>query len=174
MPADPSNNDNYMPLYCKRSVHIPSIGSQACISRENKKLPIDHDVFEWVDSPDRAQLIPSRMPYKWRYNQDGAAFRLKTRVVVQGSREYDTGTDKAAPVDTLESVHLVIANAAKNDPARKQVGCKSASYDARIPPTAEPVYIVSPAKFECADGRAKQVWRMQARLYGLNLPSCGW
>lgn len=35
---------------------------------------------------------------------------------MQGSHDYGTGTDEAAPVDTPEPVHLVIANAAKNGP----------------------------------------------------------
>ena len=64
--------------------------------------------------PTFAQLIPSRFLYKWKYNHDGVAFRHKTRVVVQGFHEVDIGADKAAPVATLEPVHLLIANAAQN------------------------------------------------------------
>ena len=38
--------------------------------------------------------------------------RQKSRVVVQGFHEADTGADLVAPVASQESVHLLIANAA--------------------------------------------------------------
>ena len=49
----------------------------ASMGDERQSL-IDHDVFEWVDPPDDAQLLPSRFLYNWKRNQDGIAFRQKS------------------------------------------------------------------------------------------------
>ena len=42
--------------------------------RDERQSLIDHDVFEWFDPPDDAQLLPSRFFYNWKYSQDGVAF----------------------------------------------------------------------------------------------------
>ena len=42
--------------------------------RDERQSLIDHDIFEWFDPPDDAQLLPSRFFYKWKYSQDGVAF----------------------------------------------------------------------------------------------------
>lgn len=112
MPADPPNYD--------AAIRGPDAeGWIVSMGKERKSL-IGNDVFDWVYPPKDAQLIPSRYLFKWKYNQDGVPFRQKTRVVVQGSHKADTGgTDKAAPVASLESVRPMITAAAKYVPLLK-------------------------------------------------------
>ena len=105
MPADPPT--------CDDAVNGPDAKGWIASMGEKRKSPTDHGVFDWVYPPDDAQLIPSKFLFKWKYNQEGVAFRQKTRLVVQGFHEADTGADKAAPVASLESVHLLIAHAVK-------------------------------------------------------------
>ena len=92
-------------------------------------------MFDWVYPPDDSQPTPPKFLFKWKYNQDGVAFRQKTRMVVQGFHEADTGEDKAAPVASLESVHLLIAHVAKYSFILKQVDIKTAFLHARVPPS---------------------------------------
>ena len=130
--------------------------------------------MEWVDTPDDAQLLPSRFLYKWKYNQDGVAFRQKSRVVVQGFHEADTGADKAAPVASQESVHLLVAHAAKHGLLLRQAYIRTSFLHDRVPSTAKAVYVIPPKGFECASEQAKQVWRLKAWLFGLRLSPRGW
>ena len=88
-----------------------AVGWRACMAEELRSL-IEHDVFEWVDPPQGIQAILSRFLYRWKCSQDGKPCRQKSRVVMQGFHEADIGTDKAAPVASQESDHLLIANAA--------------------------------------------------------------
>lgn len=110
----------------------------------------------------------------WKYNQDGVAVRAKTRVVVQGFHEADTGVDKAAPVASMESVHLVLAVAAYNHLVLKPADIKTAFLHARIPEDAEPTYVIPPKGFPCSPDQANQVWLLKAWLYGLRLSPKGW
>ena len=166
MPADAPTNDD--------TVSGPDAkGWIARIGEERKSL-IDHDVFDWVYPPDDAQLVPSTFLFKWKYNQDGVAFRQKTRVVVHGFQEADTGADKATPVASLESVRLLIAHAAKYGFILKQVDIKTGFLHARIPPSEKAVYVIPPKDFECIEEQAKQVWHLQTWLYGLRLAPRGW
>ena len=91
---------------------VDAAGWGASMAEKHRSL-IEHDVFEWVDPPEGIQAIPSRFLYRWKCNQDGAACRQKSRVVVQGFHEADTEADEAAPVASQESVHILTANAAK-------------------------------------------------------------
>ena len=100
--------------------------------------------------------------------------RLKSRIVVQGFRQTDTGEDKAAPVASMESVHLLIAMAAKHGFVLKQADVKTAFLHARIPEHADPIYVVPPKGFACSSQQARQVWRFKAWLYGLRLSPKGW
>ena len=52
-------------------------------------------------------------------------------MVVQGFHEADTGADKAAPVTSHESVHLLVANAAINGLILRQVDIKTTFSQAR-------------------------------------------
>ena len=70
--------------------------------------------------------------------------RQKSRVVVQGFHEADTGADKAAPVAFQESVHLLIANAATNGPTLGQVDIKTAFLRARMERDDPDVYVIPP------------------------------
>ena len=66
--------------------------------RNEAQLLVDHDVFDWVDLPEGVNPFPTKFIHKWKYNQDSIPIRPKSRVVVQGFYEADTGADKAAPV----------------------------------------------------------------------------
>ena len=130
-------------------------------------------VFEWVDPPQGIQAIPSRFLYRWKYNQDGKPCRQKSRVVVQGFHEADTGADKAATVASQESVHLLIDNAANNGLILRQVDVKTAFLQARMERDDPDVYVIPSKGFECEEKQKDQVWRLKAWLYGLRL-SRGW
>ncbi|CAB1121517.1 unnamed protein product [Ectocarpus sp. CCAP 1310/34] len=143
------------------------------VSDEGNSL-YKHDVFDWVDPPKNSEPIPSRFHFVWKYNQDGVAVRAKTRVMVQGFYEADTGADKAAPVASMESVHMVLAVAAHNHLVLKQADIRTALLHARIPEDAEPTYVISPKGFPCSPGQSNQVWVLKAWLYGLRLSPKGW
>ncbi|CAB1109880.1 unnamed protein product [Ectocarpus sp. CCAP 1310/34] len=125
------------------------------VSDEGKPL-YKHDVFDWVDPPKNAKPIPSRFHFVWKYNQDGVAVRAKTRVVVQGFYEADTGADKAAPVASMESVLMMLAVAAHNHLVLKQADIKTTFLPARIPEEAEPTYVIPPKGFPCSPGQVNK------------------
>ncbi|CAB1108204.1 unnamed protein product [Ectocarpus sp. CCAP 1310/34] len=114
----------------------------------DKASRYEHDVFDWVDPPEGVPLIPSKFIHKWKYNQDGVPIRRKSRVAVQGFHEADTGADKAAPVASMEPVHLVIAMAAHQGLVLKQADIKTAFLHARIPEEVEPIYMIRPKGFQ--------------------------
>ena len=66
IPADPPTYDD--------AVSGPDAEGWIASMRDERQSLIDHDVFEWFDPPDDAQLLPSRFFYKWKYSQDGVAF----------------------------------------------------------------------------------------------------
>ena len=70
--------------------------------------------------------------------------RQKSRVVVQGFHEADTGAGKAAPAASQESVHLLIANAANKGIILRAVGIKTAFLQARMERDDPDVYVVPP------------------------------
>ena len=76
--------------------------------RDEAQSLIDHDVFDWVGPPEGINPIPTKFIHKWKHNQDGIPVRPKSPVVLQGFHEADTGADKAAPVVSMESVHLIV------------------------------------------------------------------
>ena len=118
--------------------------------------------------------ILTKFIHKWKYNQDGIPIRPKSRVVVQGFYEADTGADKAAPVASMESVHLLVSWAAQNGLVLKQADTKMAFLYARIPASADLTYVIPPRGFECSPEQARQVWLLNAWLYGLRLSPKGW
>ena len=148
-------------------------GWRASMAEERRSL-IEHDVFEWVDPPEGIQAIPSRFLYRWKYNQDGVACRHKSRVVVRGFHEADTEADKAAPVASQESVHILIANAAMRGLIPRQLDIKTAFLQARMRRDDPDVYVIPAKGFECQEEQANQVWRLKAWLYGLRLSPRGW
>ncbi len=151
-----------------------ALGWQESMRNENQSL-VDLDVYDWVDPPTSAQdqPIPSRYLYKRKYN-NGKLARLKSRIVVQGFHQADTGEDKAAPVASMDSVHLLIAIAAKNSFGLKQADIKTAFLHARVPANAKPIYVIPPKGFECSPEQQGKVWRLKAWLYGLRLSPKGW
>ena len=154
IPADPPTYDD--------AVSGPDAEGWIASMRDERQSLIDHGVFEWDDPPDDAQLLPSRFLYKWKYNQDGVAFRQKSRVVVQGFHEADTGADKAAPVASQEPVHMLVGHAAKHGLLLRQADFRTVFLHDRVPPTTKAVYVIPPKGFECASEQAKQVWRLKA------------
>ncbi|CAB1114301.1 unnamed protein product [Ectocarpus sp. CCAP 1310/34] len=137
MPADPPNY--------RAAVNGPdAVGWMKSMEEENRSL-LDHDVYEWVDPPRDAQIIPSKYIYKWKYNEAGIAVRQKSRIVVQGFHEAEAGTEH-----------------------------RTASLHARMEPGSKPVYVIPPEGFSCDSERARQVWKRRAWLYGLRFSPKGW
>ncbi|CAB1111421.1 unnamed protein product [Ectocarpus sp. CCAP 1310/34] len=137
MPADPPNY--------RAAVNGPdAVGWMKSMEEESRSL-LDHD----VDPPRDAQIIPSKYIYKWKYNETGIAVRRKSRIVVQGFHEAETGTDNAAPVASLQAVHLIVAHAAKNELILRQADIKTAFLHARMEPGSKPVYVIPPEGFSC-------------------------
>ena len=141
---------------------------------EERGSLIEDDVSAWVDPPQGIQAIPSRFLYRRKYKQFGKPCRQKSRVVVQGFHQADTGADKWAPVVSQEFVHLLIANAAKNGLILRQVDIKTAFLQARIERDDPDIYVIPPIGFECEEKEKDQVWRLKAWQYGLRLSSRGW
>ena len=88
--------------------------------------------------------ILTKFIHKWKYNQDSIPIRPKSRVVVQGFYGADTGADKAAPVASMGSVHLLIAIAAQHSLVLKQADIKTAFLHTRTPADAAPIYVIPP------------------------------
>ena len=63
--------------------------------------------------------------------------RLKSRVVVQGFHEPETGADKAAPVASMESVHLLVALAAQHAFVLKQADIKKRHFYMYVYPSMQ-------------------------------------
>ncbi|CAB1121335.1 unnamed protein product [Ectocarpus sp. CCAP 1310/34] len=166
MPADPANYDE--------AVSGPDAERWRASMGDEEQSLYDHDVFDWVYVPEGKQLIPSKLLFRWTFNQDIIPVRPKTRVVVQGFHEADTGVDKAAPVASMESVHLVVSHAAYYGLVLKQADIKTAFLNSRMPEGAKPVYVIPTKGFRCTPEQAKQVWRFKAWLYGLRLSPKGW
>ena len=140
MPPDPLTYD-----YAVSGVD--AVDWRASMAEERRSL-IEHDVFEWVDPPQGIQAIPSRLLYRWKYNQDGKSCRQKSRVVAQGFHEAETGADKAAPIASQESVNLLIANAPNNGLILRQVEIKTAFLQARMERDDRDVCVIPPKGFE--------------------------
>eukprot|EP00752_Nemacystus_decipiens_P002677 g2503.t1 len=166
MPADPANYDE--------AVSGPDADRWRASIKDEEQSLYDLEVFEWVTPSGCEQLIPSKLLFRWKYNQDNVPVRPKTRVVVQGFHEADTGADKAAPVASMESVHLVISHAAHYGLVLKQADIKTAFLNSRMPEDATPVYVIPPKGFSCTEEQAQQVWRLKAWLYGLRLSPKSW
>ena len=92
---------------------------------------------------------------------------------MQGFHEADTGADKAAPVASQESGHLLIANATTNGLILREVDMKTTFLQARMERDDTDVYVIPPKGFECEEKQKDQVWRLKAWLYGLRLSPRG-
>ena len=106
--------------------------------------------------------ILTKFIHKWKYNQDGIPIRPKSRVVVQGFYEADTGADKAAPVASMESAHLLLAIVTQHGLVLKQADIKTAFLHTRTPADAAPIYVIPLKGFECSSEQARQVWLVKA------------
>eukprot|EP00903_Cladosiphon_okamuranus_P021851 g20088.t1 len=166
MPADPATYDEAM--------SGPDAARWRASMNDEEQSLYDHDVFDWVLPPDDAQLLPTRFHYRWKYNQENVPVRPKSRVVVQGFHEADTGADKAAPVAAMESVHLMLSHAANFDQALRQADMKTAFLNSRMSKNDKPIYVIPPKGFTCSQEQAKLVWRLKAWLYGLRLSPKSW
>lgn len=50
---------------------------------EEKTISLyDQDVFDWVDAPDKGQVITSRFSFRSKIYKDGKPTRFKTRIIV--------------------------------------------------------------------------------------------
>ncbi|CAB1100998.1 unnamed protein product [Ectocarpus sp. CCAP 1310/34] len=132
---------------------------------------IEHALVTGSDVGNIGSGRPGEVGYM---SADPANYDEATRVVVQGFHEADTGMDKAAPVASMESVHLVVSHVAYYGLVLKQAGIKTAFLISRIPEGAKPVYVIPPEGFRCTPEQAKQVWRLKAWLYGLRLSPKVW
>ncbi|CAB1099484.1 unnamed protein product [Ectocarpus sp. CCAP 1310/34] len=166
MPADPATYDEAM--------SGPDAARWRASMNDEEQSLYDHDVFDWVLPPEDAQLLPTRFHYRWKYNQEHVPVRPKSRVVVQGFHEADTGADKAAPVASMESVHLVVSHAAGFGQALRQADMKTAFLNSRMSKKDKPIYVIPPKGFTCSQEQTKLVWRLKAWLYGLRLSPKSW
>ena len=73
--------------------------------------------------------------------------RQKSRVVMQGFHEADTGADKSAPGASQESVHFLIANPANKNLILRQVDITTAFLQARVERDDPDVYVIPPKGF---------------------------
>ena len=93
---------------------------------------------------------------------------------MQGFHEAKNGTDKAAPVASQESVHLLVAHATKHRLHLRQGDIRTPLLYARVPSTAKVAYVILTKAFECDSDKVNQVWRLKAWLYIVRLDPRRW
>ena len=93
---------------------------------------------------------------------------------MQGFHEADTGADKAAPVASQESVHLLVAHVAKHGLFLRQADIRTVFLHARVLPTAKAVYVIPPKGFECGSEQAKQYGDFRRGFMVLRLSPRRW
>lgn len=101
-------------------------------------------------------------------------FAEESRCGTRVSRSRDAGADKAAPVASMEYVHLVIFHATYKGLVSKQADIKTAFLNSRMPTGVKATHAIPPKGFVCTPRQVKQVWRLKAWLYGLRLWWKGW
>lgn len=90
MPSDPKD-------YQDAIIGPDASGWKKIVMEESNSI-IDHDVFERVDVPQSGQLIAPTFLYRWKYDEGRTSSRNKSRVVLQGFHEADSGADNAVRV----------------------------------------------------------------------------
>lgn len=126
MPPDPANYDE--------AVSGPDAEKWKASVRDEEQSLHDHNVSDWAYPPEGAQRLPFKFHHGRKCNQDGVPVRPKSRVMVQGFHEADSGADKAAPVASTESVHLFVPHAPRKSLVLRQADINTAHLQSRMPP----------------------------------------
>ncbi|GJY66723.1 retrovirus-related pol polyprotein from transposon TNT 1-94, partial [Tanacetum coccineum] len=125
------------------------------------------DVWELVPPPYSAMIIALKWIYKVKLDEYGDVLKNKARLVAKGFRQ-EEGLDfeeSFAPVDRLEAIRIIIANAASKNMTIYQIDVKTAFLNGEL---KEEVYVHQPEGFVDPE-RPHHVYRLKKALYGLKL-----
>lgn len=113
------------PHTCQEVLSGSNTTSWHADAEEESRFLHDLDVFDWVNVPDEFQVIPSKVLFRTKFDMNGKPARFKTKNVVRRFPELDNGADRA-PLDFLEFVRVVVANALCNGFSSRMPDVKTA------------------------------------------------
>ena len=126
----------------------------------------NHSTWEVVKRPENARVIPTRLVFKRKFNEDGSVSRHKARMVVKGFMQGPI-EDTYAPVVYFTSVRIAIAIAVQKGLKLHQLDIRTAFFHGKINGT---VFVSPPAGLEhmglkiCSE---TDVLLLKKGLYGL-------
>ena len=126
----------------------------------------DMDLYDEVafeDVPPGAQILPTKMDFKTKYNSLGEFLKEKARLVVLGNLEWETLQDYFSPTAHTKTLNLLLALAVEHNFILYGLDIYGAFITAEID---EPVYIYLPKGLPTKHG-AGRIWRLKKTLYGL-------
>ncbi len=126
----------------------------------------DMDLYDEVafeDVPSGAQILPTKMDFKTKYNSLGEFLKDKARLVVLGNLEWETMQDYFSPTTHTKTLNLLLALAVEHNFILYGLDIYGAFITAEID---EPVYISLPKGLPTKHG-AGRIWRLKKTLYGL-------
>jgi hypothetical protein len=131
---------------------------------EEYKSLIDEDVFDLVDRPKNAPVLPSKMAYKTKRGETGEIERYKARFVVKGCCDpWKVFKETFAPTLRYATMRVIIALATLAGAEIHQLDVKTAFLNGVLP---SPVYVEQPRSHVKGDP-IKTVLRLKKALYGL-------
>ena len=128
--------------------------------------------WELVEPPEGCKPIDVKWVYKKKMNAQGEVERYKARLVAKGYRQkagidYD---EVFAPVARMETIRLLVSQAAQNKWPIYQMDVKSAFLNGML---EEEVYVKQPLGYVQA-GKENMVLRLYKALYGLKQAPRAW
>ena len=122
-----------------------------------------YDEIAFDDVPPGAQILPTKMDFKTKYDSFGAFLKDKARLVVLDNLEWETLQDYFSPTAHTKTLNLLLALAVEHDFILYGLDIYGAFITADID---EPVYVSLPKGLPTRHGSGR-IWRLKKTLYGL-------
>jgi hypothetical protein len=122
-----------------------------------------YDEIAFEDVPPGAQILPTKMDFKTKYNSLGEFLKDKARLVVLGNLEWESLQDYFSPTAHTKTLNLLLALAVEHGFILYGLDIYGAFITADID---EPVYVSLPKGLPTKHG-AGRIWRLKKTLYGL-------
>ena len=122
-----------------------------------------YDEIPFEDIPRGAQILPTKMDFKTKYDSFGAFLEDKARLVVLGNLEWETLQDYFSPTAHTKTLNLLLALAVEHNFILYGLDIYGAFITAEID---EPVYVSLPKGLPTKQGSGR-IWRLKKTLYGL-------
>jgi hypothetical protein len=114
---------------------------------------VEENVFEIVDRPKNAPVLPTRTVYKTKTDKDGNVERRKVPFVVKGCCDPEKkDKDKYAPTVNLTTIPIIFALAARMGAIVHQLEVKTAFLNSKLD---KPIYVEQPINHTQGDRRLK-------------------